>query len=186
MSRSFAVVVLVGCLFPLLPGCGDVVEKTEVLSVSWEGSSVSVGGTCQNHGQVYDDVSPTELRIDVSVKAVEVMGIDLVADVSGGGDFSLLDFGLAEPDEQAPFLRASQADCGSSAIVLSDNATAEPCLESMRDLVNNHDQDPYGELIEAINERDGLQLRGTMDCAGSVDIDWRIDMRIWTWQRRDW
>lgn len=181
MRRRTYLALLAGSVL-LSAGCGDLVERTEVLTFQWDSSSMN----CADDGQSFQELDPAELRPDLAVREVEVVHWELESESVGEGSISLRDFGLAEPDETNPFLRLIHAGCNSDTLPLSDSYNANACLDRMRLLANDRTEQPYIELLEALNERDGLQVRGTQDCSGSVDVAWSMYMRVWTWQRRVW
>ena len=166
-------------------GCGDLIETYETFTVTW-GSDPDSPTSCVGNGQSYDELFPVDFRWDAVIHELEVTSWEATAQISGGGSFAFSDFGIAEPDEASPFLEASDAACQNGTLVLSDTSAANLCLDQMRDLANDKTTDEYAELVEALNDRDGLQIRTVISCSGQISIDWEIEMQIYNWQRRDW
>lgn len=183
MQRTPVLVLLVA----LISGCGDMVDRTEVMTFRWASSTTNNSADCLQTPQTYDDLDGgTQLPAAMSVRDTEVIHWEVSSEATGGGQFGLREFGVAEPDEANPFLDLADVSCEQGRLPLEDPFAANECLERMRQAVNDRSEDPYYELIEALNERDPLQLRGTAECSGAIDIHWEMEMRVWTWQRRTW
>lgn len=166
-------------------GCGELIETYETFTITW-GADPESPTSCVGNGQTYNELVPVDFRWDAVIQELEVTSWEATAQISGGGSFALDDFGIAEPDEGNPFLEASDAGCTAGSLELSNVSQANLCLDQMRDLANDKTTDEYGELIEALNDRDGLQIRSVLDCSGQINISWEIEMQIYNWQRRDW